>query len=229
MTEAVILVGGRGKRLGKLTLNVPKPLIKINNIRFLDILINKITEFKFRKIYLLCSYKKKNFFKFYHKKVINNCKIICIDEGTQKDTGGALYKIKNRIKSNFFIFNGDSYLDLNIKSLQNFDIKKSLGVMAITTNFTYKKNNKLNNIKINKSGYVHFSNLKTNLMNGGVYYFKKLFLKHLVNKKVSLEEDILHKLILDNKIKGYYTKSKFIDIGTVKSLKYLKKNKNFFN
>ena len=59
MTDAVILVGGRGKRLGKLTIKTPKPLTKINNVKFLDILINKITRFKFTKIYLLCSYKKK--------------------------------------------------------------------------------------------------------------------------------------------------------------------------
>ncbi len=55
MTDAVILVGGRGKRLGKLTLNTPKPLIKINNKRFLDILLKKISIFKINKIYLLCS------------------------------------------------------------------------------------------------------------------------------------------------------------------------------
>jgi len=65
-------------------------------------------------------------------------------------------------------------------------------------------------------------------MNGGVYFFKKNFLKNLVNKRISLENDILHNLILDKKIKGYYTKGKFIDIGTLKNLKYIKKNINFF-
>ena len=31
MTDAVILVGGQGKRLGKITLKTPKPLLKIGN------------------------------------------------------------------------------------------------------------------------------------------------------------------------------------------------------
>jgi NDP-sugar pyrophosphorylase family protein len=229
MTDAVILVGGRGKRLGKLTIKTPKPLTKINNVKFLDILINKITRFKFTKIYLLCSYKKKQFYKYYHKKTINKCKIICLDEGSQKDTGGALFKVKNKIKSSFFLFNGDSYLDLNLKSLLNFNKNRALGTVAITTNTKYKKNSKLNNIKINKSGFISYSKSKTKLMNGGVYFFKNIFLNYIVNKRISLENDILHKLILDNKIKGYYTKSKFIDIGTTKNLKYLKKNLNFFN
>ncbi len=228
MTEAVILVGGRGKRLGKLTLKTPKPLIKIKSKFFLDILIDKITKINLDKIYLLCSYKKKIFFKYYHKKIINNCKIICIDEGRQKDTGGALYKIKNKIKKNFLLFNGDTYLDLDLKLFSKFNKNNALGTIAITQNKSYKKNEKLNNIQINRLGFIDYSKSKTNLMNGGVYFFKKKFLKDLKNKRISLENDILPNLILAKKIKGYYTKGKFIDIGTLKNLNYLRKNISLF-
>ena len=40
--ELVILVGGRGTRLGKITKRIPKPLIKIGNRTFLDQLLSKI-------------------------------------------------------------------------------------------------------------------------------------------------------------------------------------------
>ena len=55
MTDLVILVGGRGKRLGKITNSIPKPLIKINNKSFLDILLSKVITYNFKNIYLLCS------------------------------------------------------------------------------------------------------------------------------------------------------------------------------
>ena len=58
MTDAVILVGGRGK---KITLNTPKPLIKINNKRFLDILLKKILILKINKIIYCVLIKKNNF------------------------------------------------------------------------------------------------------------------------------------------------------------------------
>ena len=70
MNDIVILVGGRGSRLKKITKKTPKPLILINKKRFLDILISKLIKFQFNNIFLLCSYKKEQFFKLYHKKKI---------------------------------------------------------------------------------------------------------------------------------------------------------------
>mgnify|MGYP005993595425 FL=1 len=131
-------------------------------------------------------------------------------------------------KNNFFLLNGYSFLDIDLIKFYNFNHKKALCTICLTKNINYKENKKLNNLKIDKNGYVYYSNSKRSLMNGGIYFFNKSFLKYLVNKKISLENDILHKLILENKIKGYYTKNKFIDIGTLKNLNYLKKNFNYF-
>ena len=139
MTDIVVLVGGRGKRLGKITRKTPKPLIMINKKRFLDILLSKIIFYNFKNIYLLCSYKKNIFFKLYHKKKIHNSRIICIDEGSQKDTGGALFKIKNKIKNNFFLINGDTYFDIDFNLLTKLVDNKIIGVMAVTKNYNYKK------------------------------------------------------------------------------------------
>ena len=68
MNDLVILVGGRGKRLGKVTKYTPKPLVKIKNKKFLDILFSKFIKYNFKKIFLVCSYKKINFLNFIIKK-----------------------------------------------------------------------------------------------------------------------------------------------------------------
>ena len=68
MDDLVILVGGRGKRLGRITKYTPKPLIKIKKKRFIDILLSKLIKYNFKRIFLICSYKKDSFFKIYHKK-----------------------------------------------------------------------------------------------------------------------------------------------------------------
>ena len=132
VNDIVILVGGRGSRISKFTTKIPKPLIKIGSRPFLDQLICKFIKYNFKKIYLLCSYKKKFFFKRYHKKIIHNSKIICVDEGQQKDTGGALYKLRNKIKNNFILINGDTYFDINLNKMLKINMSKNIGVMALT-------------------------------------------------------------------------------------------------
>ena len=114
--DLVILVGGRGSRIGKITINTPKPLIKINKKPFLDQLIANKLKYEFKRIFLLCSFKKDLFFKKYHNKKIHKSKIVCIDEGSRKDTGGALYEVKNKIKNDFIAANGDSFINVNLQS-----------------------------------------------------------------------------------------------------------------
>ena len=58
INQAVILVGGKGLRLGKITKKTPKPLLKINNKPFLDYLINYFIRFKVSNILLNASDKK---------------------------------------------------------------------------------------------------------------------------------------------------------------------------
>jgi len=99
MIDAAILVGGIGSRLGKITKTTPKPLVKIDKKRFLDHLLAKLSRYNFRKIYLLCSYKKKIFFNLYNNKKVNNSKIQCIDEGASKKT-----KIKFYFKKNISLY-----------------------------------------------------------------------------------------------------------------------------
>ena len=104
--QVVIFVGGKGSRLGKITKKVPKPLIKINNKKFLDRLISGFVRFGFKKIILLTSYKSKNFINSYHNQIIRNTKIKCIDEGKAKGTGGSLinslHKLDDFIVPKFF-------------------------------------------------------------------------------------------------------------------------------
>ena len=138
MNDIVILVGGKGSRLGKLTKKNPKPLIKIKDKRFLDIILSKLIRYNFKNIYLLCSFKKK-IFSIYNNKKIHNSKIICIDEGNPKDTGGALFKLRKRIKNSFFCINGDTFFDIDYNLLKIKKDEKQICNIAITNNNNYKK------------------------------------------------------------------------------------------
>ena len=222
--DIVILVGGKGSRLGKITNVTAKPLIKIKNQRFLDYLLVKLSKYNFNKIYLLCSYKKDTFFKLYHNVKFNNSKIICINEGPSKGTGGALFKVKKKIKNNFILLNGDTLFDIDMNIFSKINLKDKYGCIALTNKKNSHNNSKIIDIKINKNNIISFSNQKTNLMNGGVYLLSKKIFNFIENKNISLENDILNKLISEKKFYGFIYNDYFVDIGSKVKLEFIKKN-----
>lgn len=225
----VILVGGRGSRLKEITKNTPKPLIKIDQKPFLDFLIYQICKYKFKKIYLVCSYKYNLFKNRYHNKYILGVKIECIYEKNRKGTAGALFYVKNKIDSDFFLFNGDSYFPIDLDNFYNFSIKqKKIISIACAQNKNYKSNKKISQINI-RNNLVYFSKFSSDKMNGGIYFIQKKFLKFIKNEESSLENNYLINLIQSNHVAGKFYRNFFIDIGLKKNLKKAKQElkKNF--
>ena len=219
---AAVLVGGKGKRLRNLTKKTPKPLIKINNKEFLKYLLYLISTYDFKKIYLICSYKSNFFFKTFHKKIYFNTQIICLKEKSANDTGGALFELKKRINSNFFLFNGDSIFNLSSLNINKLKRTNKIVNIALTEKNNYLSNNKLTSLKIKNKNIIFSKNGK--YMNSGIYFFKKKIFNYISKKKFSLENDLLPVLIKNKKVQGIYFKKNFIDIGTKTKLKYIQNN-----
>jgi D,D-heptose 1,7-bisphosphate phosphatase len=219
--DLVILCGGKGLRLKSLTKKFPKPLLKINNIPFLDHLINFYQKYNFNKIYLLAGYKGDQIKKLYDKKSFNFIDIEVIIEKNEMGTGGSLLQLKNKINNDFILINGDSFVDYNFDKFNKLK-KNFLGKILMSSEKNYKENKKLIGLKINDKNQIYFSK-NSNFFNAGVYYFKKEIFKY-ITKNSSLENDILPTLINSKKICGLTTNGYFIDIGLPKNLNLAKKN-----
>ncbi len=215
--DLVILAGGKGSRIKNFLKNNPKPMIKFNNINFLQYLINVYSKYPINNIYILTGYRSNKIFKHFHNKVCNFAKIICIKEKKPLGTGGSLNGLKKKKISDFLLINGDTVFDINIKHFVKSIPKTKLGSLALCPNYKNTNNYKLNSLSL-KNNTLSYSNI-SNLMNGGIYFFKKKFLNLIPNKNCSLEEDILPTLIEKNLITGKIFKDFFIDIGSPKYLK----------
>ena len=178
--NVLILVGGFGKRLGDLTKITPKPLLLINKRLFLEYILDKVLEINPKKIILLCYYKKEQFIKKFHNKIINKSKIICITEKKPLGTAGSILNAKNFISNSTLIINGDSYFDLDYKRLNYIKKKKTIHLI-LTKNKNYKSNRKLSKLFL-KNNLVFTSlkrKYKNNLMNGGIYLVKKNIIRFI--------------------------------------------------
>lgn len=227
--EVLILCGGFGKRIDKVTRKIPKPLIKINNKEFLNYIIENLLRYNIRNIYLLCYYKNKLFEKYVkriNKKFSIKIKIIC--EKSKLDTGGAVINAlkKLKYKKDFLLLNGDTYIDTNYINLFNeYKKTKKNNLLVVTkSNLVSKKLNTLsmeqNKIKFNKKG---------DLISTGNLFFNKKFFKNYIKKdiqKFSLENILLKRKIEKGEIYGKLINSRIIDIG---SYKFLNQSKRFLD
>ena len=94
--DLVILAGGKGTRIREFLGNKPKPMIKFNNIHFLQYLVNSLSKFSFNKIYILAGFKHKVIFKQFHNKMFNLTKIKCLKEKKTDGYGRCFIKFKER-------------------------------------------------------------------------------------------------------------------------------------
>ena len=226
INQAVILAGGLGSRLGNITKKIPKPILKVNNKRFLDVLIENFTRYGFSKITLLTSYKFKKFNKIYNNKSINSVKIKCINEGKPRGTGGALINSINKFDNYFLFCNGDTFFDINYLDFFLKSKKNKIINVAISNK---NKKKRFSFVKLNNNRISGFNVKNGNYVNSGYYIVNK---KKLVNEKIksrnsSLEKDIFPLLIKKKEIAYVKFKKEFLDIGIKSDLKkadkYLKK------
>ena len=73
INTALILCAGFGKRLNPLTLNTPKPLLKLKNITMLENCINLIIKLGIKKIYLNTFHLSEQISNFIKKKKFSCC------------------------------------------------------------------------------------------------------------------------------------------------------------
>jgi len=109
INTAFILCAGFGKRLNPLTLDTPKPLIKLNNITVLETCINLIENLGIQQIILNTFYLKDQIHNFINHKKFKS-KISIIEDGENiLDTGGGINNMmKHTNEDNILIFNPDT-------------------------------------------------------------------------------------------------------------------------
>ena len=215
--QAVVLCGGFGTRLGKITFKTPKPLLTFNKIPFLNYIIKNLSRQNFKELILLCHFKHNLFIKNYHNKNIFGVKVKCVIEKTPLGTFGSIKNAKKFLDEYFLLLNGDTYFDINLRDLVvSYNFKKFLGVVALAK----KKGDRFSKVLLNRNGLIlQFNSKKSLLINSGSYIFSKKICNKKSKKFSSLEKDILPDLVKKKQLQGKKFTNKhnnFIDIGVPK-------------
>ena len=117
---AFLVVGGLGSRLRPLTEECPKPLLKVGNKPLLEIIIQNIVEYGFRKFYMAVNYKDEMIRDYFGDGSKWGVEIRYIREETRLGTAGALSLLPEKPTDPLIVMNGDLLTKVNFHHLLDF-------------------------------------------------------------------------------------------------------------
>ena len=172
--KAIILAGGRGKRLRPITDYVPKPLIPIRNIPIIEWQIKYLKKFGISEVIICSGYKTKMIENYLNNKKLG-IKITFSIENKPLGTGGAIKKAGKKIKDNsFLVINGDTITNIDLKKVMKKE--NSIASIQLRTKFGILQTEQNKIIKFDEKKEI------MNLwMNAGIYHLNKETIKELPN------------------------------------------------
>ncbi|MFG2313129.1 sugar phosphate nucleotidyltransferase [Streptomyces sp. NPDC048566] len=121
MTEAILLVGGRGTRLRPLTVRTPKPMVPAAGVPFLTHQLARARAAGVEHIVLATSYLAEVFEPYFGDGSSLGLHLEYVTEEEPLGTGGAIRNVASRLRSGpddpVLIFNGDILTGLDIPAL----------------------------------------------------------------------------------------------------------------
>lgn len=217
VTEAIILAGGKGTRLRSVVSDAPKPMARIQDKPFLEILIENVYAKGITHFVLSVGYMADTIVDHFKEKY-PNLDISFSMEDEPLGTGGAIRRAFEKVRGEFaLVLNGDSLFDVQLKELGPYsaaDLPIIFGRHVDDVNrygsFLYNGN------KIHC--YLEKQGHGPGYINGGVYVLGKDTLQSFpADQKFSIESDYFKKFSSENTASIVFSDGYFIDIGLPES------------
>lgn len=223
--KALLLAAGFGTRLGNLTKDVPKPLVKVGNEPMLAFCINQLWNSGVTEVVINTHYLAEKIEEFIDA-FDTPMKVILSHEDKLLGTAGTLREhIDFLSDDDFLVMHSDNYFsDTLLKFVKEHKTRKVGSFGTLGTFKTHQPEScgvlVLNPDKTILEFHEKVSNPPTNLANAAIYAFTPKIREHLLLLDEG-ENDISRNLIpkLINNLYTHNFEGLFVDIGTPEGLK----------
>lgn len=170
LNTVVIMAGGLGSRLGELTADCPKPMLKVGDKPILQIIIENLKEHGFRNFYISVNYKADVIENYFQDGKKFSVSIKYIKEKEKMGTAGSLTLLPERNGLPIIVMNGDVLTKVDFNQLllnheksryvasmcvRKFDFQVPFGVIETQGEFIRKIEEKpLHSFFVNAGIYV---------------------------------------------------------------------------
>lgn len=230
-TDVLILCGGLGTRLSAIVNDRPKPMAEVNGKPFMDILIEFLSIFGFKKFILLSGHKSDVIERYYGSRK-QGIEIIVSKETAPLGTAGAIKNAEHLVRSSDFLcLNGDSFCDFDASGLLSFHKEKSALATVLLSEAGDSRDYGLADMdgEGRVTGFSEKKGSGAGLVNAGAYVFRTEIMDFILKDvKSSLEEDLFRDIMKRGMgFYGYKAQGELFDIGTPaklhRAIRYLSK------
>lgn len=230
--KAVIIAGGLGSRMGKISKVTPKALLEISGKPLLEYQLELLKKYGFKQVFVLTNYLSEKIEKFCADRSNLGLQISCLRESRAMGTAGGLNLWKKHFKEDFLVFYGDEMINMDLARMINFHNRqkqinsKLVGTVAVHPNdhpcdsdlVETEEDNFVKNflIKPHKQGFWY-----KNLASTPVYVLTPKIFQYIPKTKPSyFGSEIFPKILKAKSVLAAYQTPEYIkDVGTPKRLK----------
>lgn len=212
--EAIVLAGGFGTRLRQVVADVPKPMAPIAGRPFLEILLGSLARKGFARVVLSLGFMAEKISDHFGARFAG-MDVAYVVEDAPLGTGGAIrLALEACTQDHVFVFNGDTYLDLEVQSLeQRWQAKRHQVVVGRQVPDTTR----YGRLVVDGgciTGFAEKGISGPGLINAGCYVLAADALARFpLNQPFSIETDYLVPEVTSGTVDVFVTEGMFIDIG----------------
>ena len=215
---AVIMAGGKGTRLGELTQDTPKPMLKVAGRPILERIILHLVGSGIRKIYLAVNYLSHIIEDHFGNGSQFGCEIHYLHEDIPFGSGGALALLEEKPEHPLIVMNGDLVTDFHVRRMLDYHSRS--GYLATMGLNYYNHQVPFGCVSIENGSIKALKEkpLLNELINCGIYTLSPELLDRIKPEFfpiTNLFEDCLQK---GEPLGGYIIKEEWADIGLPEEL-----------
>lgn len=212
--EAIVLAGGFGTRLREVVPDLPKPMAPVAGRPFLEILLHALASKGFRRVILSLGFMAGKVVAHFGEKFAG-MELVYEVEDTPLGTGGAVRQALARCsEDHVFVFNGDTYLDLEVAEVEAHWQKHCVPIIVAREVPDTARYGRLSTAEGHVTGFMEKGMAGAGLINAGCYVLPVAILNEFApGQAFSLETDFLAKAVAVQRIDVFVTGGHFIDIG----------------
>ena len=212
--EAVVLAGGFGTRLRQVVSDLPKPMAPIAGRPFLEILLTMLSQRGFTRVVLSLGFMSEKIISHFGNRY-KGMELINEVEKQPLGSGGAIRAALARCKADHvFVFNGDTYLDLEVDVLEHLWQSERHPLIVVREVPDTARFGKVEICDGRISAFLEKGTQGPGLINAGCYVLPKTALDDFpLGKPFSIETEFFANYLQRIRFDVFVTHGRFIDIG----------------